>query len=59
MQRARSFQFALAVMLVSAALAAGSAQAQAWNETVLYSFRGGTDGALPFAGLVLDTQGNL
>jgi uncharacterized repeat protein (TIGR03803 family) len=29
------------------------------NETVLYSFTGGTDGGLPFAGLIRDTQGNL
>jgi uncharacterized repeat protein (TIGR03803 family) len=30
-----------------------------WNESVLYSFTGGTDGANPVAGLVLDTAGNL
>ena len=31
-----------------------------WNETVLYSFTGaGGDGKNPYAGLVLDTQGNL
>jgi uncharacterized repeat protein (TIGR03803 family) len=29
------------------------------NFTVLYSFTGGTDGALPEAGLVMDTSGNL
>jgi len=29
------------------------------KETVLYSFTGATDGALPYAGLVLDAQGNL
>ena len=29
------------------------------NETVLYSFTGGSDGALPFAGVILDAQGNL
>ncbi len=51
---------ALAIMLVSAVLAIGSAQAQAYNETVLYSFKGdGTDGTNPYAGLVQDTQGNL
>ena len=31
----------------------------AGNETVLYSFAGGRDGARPNAGLVLDTTGNL
>jgi uncharacterized repeat protein (TIGR03803 family) len=29
------------------------------NETILHSFTGGTDGASPDAGLVLDAQGNL
>jgi uncharacterized repeat protein (TIGR03803 family) len=31
----------------------------AWNENVLYTFQGGSDGALPDAGLVLDSAGNL
>jgi uncharacterized repeat protein (TIGR03803 family) len=31
----------------------------AGKETVLYRFRGGTDGANPFAGLVRDAKGNL
>jgi uncharacterized repeat protein (TIGR03803 family) len=30
-----------------------------WTETVLYRFTGGTDGQNPYAGLILDTQGNL
>jgi len=30
-----------------------------WTETVLYSFQGGLDGALPYAGLVMDAAGNL
>jgi uncharacterized protein YceK len=30
-----------------------------WTETVLYSFQSGTDGALPFAGLIFDCQGAL
>jgi uncharacterized repeat protein (TIGR03803 family) len=30
-----------------------------WNQSVLYSFKGGTDGAYPNAGVVLDTSGNL
>jgi uncharacterized repeat protein (TIGR03803 family) len=29
------------------------------KETVLYSFTGGADGSLPYAGLVMDTSGNL
>jgi uncharacterized repeat protein (TIGR03803 family) len=29
------------------------------NETVLHSFTGGADGAFPFAGVILDAQGNL
>lgn len=30
-----------------------------WKETVLHSFTGGTDGANPYGGLVLDSSGNL
>lgn len=30
-----------------------------WTESVLYSFQGGSDGAEPFAGLVMDSKGNL
>jgi uncharacterized repeat protein (TIGR03803 family) len=30
-----------------------------WNETILYSFAGGTDGATPDCGLVMDSAGNL
>ncbi|MGA3213323.1 MAG: choice-of-anchor tandem repeat GloVer-containing protein, partial [Terriglobales bacterium] len=30
-----------------------------WTRTVLYTFTGGSDGALPFAGVVLDSAGNL
>jgi uncharacterized repeat protein (TIGR03803 family) len=47
------FVFMLAPML----LAMPSARAQAF--TVLYSFKGGHDGAYPFAGLVKDSRGNL
>jgi uncharacterized repeat protein (TIGR03803 family) len=31
----------------------------AWNESVLYSFTGGTDGGTPYGGLVIDANGNL
>src|SRR5260370_6247130 len=30
-----------------------------WTETVLYSFAGGTDGATPVSGLIMDPAGNL
>jgi uncharacterized repeat protein (TIGR03803 family) len=30
-----------------------------WKETVLHNFTGGTDGANPYGGLVLDSSGNL
>ena len=50
---------AIAIMLVPAVLATGSAQAQTYTERVLYSFKGGGDGAEPLAGLVRDAQGNL
>lgn len=30
-----------------------------WNQTVLYVFQGGRDGNFPFAGLTLDSSGNL
>ncbi len=32
---------------------------QLWNETVLYSFQGGTDGQIPFGEVVFDSTGNL
>jgi uncharacterized repeat protein (TIGR03803 family) len=30
-----------------------------WVETVLYSFTGGSDGAVPYAGVIMDSAGNL
>jgi uncharacterized repeat protein (TIGR03803 family) len=36
-----------------------SPAATGWSERVLYSFRSGNDGALPYAGLVFDPAGNL
>ncbi|HEY1677995.1 MAG TPA: choice-of-anchor tandem repeat GloVer-containing protein [Candidatus Sulfotelmatobacter sp.] len=36
-----------------------SRTSNAWKETILHTFEGGTDGAHPEAGLVFDTAGNL
>ena len=30
-----------------------------WTETILYRFQGGSDGAIPYGGLVMDGSGNL
>jgi uncharacterized repeat protein (TIGR03803 family) len=57
--RAASAALVLAVMLVPAFLTTGSAQAQTYTESVLYTFKGPPDGANPTAGLVRDAQGNL
>jgi uncharacterized repeat protein (TIGR03803 family) len=59
MQTDRRLLFLFLTLLVAAVLATGSAQAQTYTESVLYSFKGGTDGANPGAGLVLDAQANL
>jgi uncharacterized repeat protein (TIGR03803 family) len=58
-ERAVGAALALAVILVAVVLATGSAQAQGYTESVLYSFTGSPDGSGPDAGLVLDAQGNL
>lgn len=49
----RMFRIVLAILALMA-----SAHAQ-WNEQVLYSFQGGTDGATPVGSVVFDQQGNL
>ncbi len=36
-----------------------SPEGASWTETVLYSFAGGTDGANPVSGLIMDPVGNL
>jgi uncharacterized repeat protein (TIGR03803 family) len=33
--------------------------ASGWQESVLYRFTGGTDGAIPYAGVTMDSAGNL
>jgi uncharacterized repeat protein (TIGR03803 family) len=40
-------------------LTAPQAQGGAWSEHVLYSFKGGNDGANPNGGLVFDAKGNM
>jgi uncharacterized repeat protein (TIGR03803 family) len=36
-----------------------SLQGGSWQETALYSFRGGSDGRFPIAGVIMDNNGNL
>jgi uncharacterized repeat protein (TIGR03803 family) len=45
----------LALIILATAINASAE----WNEKVLYSFQGGTDGAFPAGGVVFDKQGNL
>jgi len=52
----RALAASLAARCVMALLATPSAQAQTYK--VLYSFSGKPDGALPYAGLIQDAQGN-
>jgi hypothetical protein len=49
----------LLVVGLAAALFAGSAAAAGWKETVLYSFQGIPDGAVPVGAIVFDKAGNL
>ncbi|HEV2176300.1 MAG TPA: choice-of-anchor tandem repeat GloVer-containing protein [Terriglobia bacterium] len=56
-QQPATAALALAMMLALAAAAIPSAHAQAYK--VLYSFKSGTDGNIPQAGLVRDPAGNL
>jgi len=58
-RRVAGAALALAIMLVSAVLATGSAQAQTYTESVLHTFTNAPDGATPVAGLVQDAKGNL
>ncbi|HTV33744.1 MAG TPA: choice-of-anchor tandem repeat GloVer-containing protein [Methylocella sp.] len=36
-----------------------SGSATGWTKTTLYTFKGGSDGGLPYAGLIADEEGNL
>ena len=58
-RRVAGAALALAIMLVLAVLATGSAQAQTYTEKVAHSFTGSPGGEYPEAGLVRDAQGNL
>jgi len=57
-RRAAGTALALAIMLVPAILATGSAQSQTYTESVLHTFTNAPDGASP-TGSVLDAKGNL
>jgi uncharacterized repeat protein (TIGR03803 family) len=57
-RRVAGAALALAIMLVPAFLATGSAHGQTYKEKVLIQFSG-TNGWYPYAGLVQDAQGNL
>src|SRR5271166_8994 len=59
MQTKRRLLFLFPTFLVAAVLATGSAQAQTYTESVLYSFTVWVDGGWPIPRLVRDAQGNL
>jgi hypothetical protein len=48
----------LALLVIVVMVASGVSVAE-WKEKVLYSFQGGSDGALPSGGVVFDKAGNL
>jgi len=58
-RRAAGAALALVIALVLAVVVTGSAQAQDYIYSVLYSFTGGADGGYRQGTLVLDAQGNL
>lgn len=51
-----SGRYVLLLPLAAASLSFNVAQAQ--TETIIHSFAGGTDGDLPYAGLIADSKGN-
>lgn len=52
-------RFTLAMGLILTALTYAPPAAAEWKEKVLYSFQGGTDGAVPGGGVIFDKAGNL
>ncbi len=56
---AASTALRLTILLILTTIATIPAQAQGYAESVLHSFTGGTDGGLPYSGVVLDAQGNM
>jgi uncharacterized repeat protein (TIGR03803 family) len=57
--RTASDAFVLAIALTLGIAGAQSAYGQSYREKTLYSFKDGTDGASPVAGLIMDAAGNL
>jgi hypothetical protein len=55
-RQSKLFRWSVFYALILAVAPPVSAQ---WNEQVLYSFQGGTDGATPVGNIVYDKQGNL
>jgi uncharacterized repeat protein (TIGR03803 family) len=55
----RTYPIAQALLIVAAILSLADNASAEWKEKVLYSFQGGTDGAVPAGGVVFDQQGNL
>lgn len=48
-----------ALVLVAIDVSLASASSVQWNQTVIYQFQGGTDGAAPIGTIVFDKAGNL
>jgi uncharacterized repeat protein (TIGR03803 family) len=58
-RRARGVSTTLALAIVLVAAVAETPSAHSTSFTTLYNFQGGTDGAQPYASLVMDKNGNL
>jgi hypothetical protein len=46
-------------ILLTLVISASTLSAAEWNEKVLYSFQGGTDGSTPVGGVIFDSAGNV